>query len=657
MKTPSFESYHTQLARALFVLWFALVHIHISVPVWAQNVAERLQQGVDDPEGSQNEFRGGSDQRDDNMKQLFAPLMSDAGGEIDKWYNPHLRDTRISNSNRDKQAKLRAEAGVAITWYNDAEQCLECRNGLNTKKTACPICQPDNSGCNGQDWYDDHLHDECCLPSGQGTKVYKEFTKDTNFKTCCVKIEEESYTEERIACLHPKGDGWAGLFEYYYPTTALGWENERTSTMIAKKDEVTDCVEEVDSMMEDDKAVDWVSKAIERNQKMAAGESPSDVSGSAAKSNVQNVIKEVRPQDKKLRFSDSLQGEGLTVRVNFPLMDPAERKKIAKHFCMRPEQFDKLMDPAYDDVQLEGGPTVGALEEIEIWSNYCPKGVELMTNTEFSKGLKNIDGTKTDLVKGYDAWSEDPLYCQRINASANQNMEITKIKEVIEKSQGAGRTASEVGYTCSANGKLNGGMVPLSLYRHAAVERRAAISDHALGFLIAAGLFKDGGMVSGQKSKYKRFEPLPYSWIAQDRIFKGKQHSQGGTNELQYADPGNSSCKGYSGENYQGKDTSDQLYISDFTHKVFTQEPIINVGSTDAFDKYRQEWATDESRKEIAKRGLDKEVHNYAAAFRKFATCPKGFVRWRPPSDEHNMNLVSNLNLFCNEENFGGNPS
>ena len=154
-------------------------------------------------------------------------------------------------------------------------------------------------------------------------------------------------------------------------------------------------------------------------------------------------------------------------------------------------------------------------------------------------------------------------------------------------------------------------------------------------------------MRDGNKSYYKRFEPRPYSWQSTERIFKGKRWAGGGSNELLMG------CKSYGGRNYQGQDTSDQLFISNFTHKAFTQEPIVNVNTKDAFDKYVQEWATGSGKKTISKKGVDKDAHNYAAAFRKFATCPAGFVRWRPPTDEHNMNLKANLDTFCGEENFG----
>ncbi len=634
--------------RALWgsVVCAYLIAISLAQVACAQNIAERLQQGVDNPQAAQNQYRGGADDVDGNMKKLFEPIMSGAGGAIDKWYSPHLRDTRINQSNRQKQAKLRSEAGV-----KRIEPCLvgsivvgiRCLNGFDVPLTACKMdgCQNTANECN-IGWPDKHLSLECCTTLGRGTRKYEKFVEDSNFKTCCVRIADKEDDEEKVACKHPRGDGWAGLFEYYYPTNALGWENERTSTMIASKDEVKKCIGDVDSLMEGTKAVDWVSKAIERNQKMAAGESPAGVTGSTVRSKVQEDIKDVRPKDKALRFSDSLQGEGLTLRINFPSMEMGERTKLAEHFCMHPKQFHKLLGTA-DPLQLKGGG-VNKLKRIPIWSNYCEKGVELMTNPSLSY-MVNIDDTDTDFTKGMAAWEQDPLYCQRINSQANENMAITKIKDVIDKSPGRGRTAAEVGYTCSQNGKLNGGMVPVSLYRHAAVERRTAISDHVLGFLIAGGMSEL--MREGNQSYYKRFEPRPYSWQSTERIFKGKRWAGGGSNELLMG------CKSYSGRNYQGQDTSDQLFISNFTHQAFTQEPIVNVNTKDAFDKYVQEWATGSGKKTISKKGVDKDAHNYAAAFRKFATCPAGFVRWDPPDDEHNMNLKANLATFCGEENFG----
>ena len=247
-------------------------------------------------------------------------------------------------------------------------------------------------------------------------------------------------------------------------------------------------------------------------------------------------------------------------------------------------------------------------------------------------------------------------------------MDVTGIGDAIRKSGGgAMRSAAEVGYTCSENGSLNGAMVPVSLYHHAATSRRTAISDHVLGFLIAGGLFPDrwrapGIALGSWRSMYKRFEPQPYSMKADEdyQTFWGKRFTGPGTNELQFVSPGKSNCINLDGKNYDKgngrKDdgNSDQLFLSDFTHQSFTQDPILNEGGAQrAFDRYQQEWAkqNDESKKNIRRSGLDKDAHNYGVSFRIFATCPAGYSRWRP--DASHGSLVANLQKHCGEENFG----
>jgi hypothetical protein len=213
------------------------------------------------------------------------------------------------------------------------------------------------------------------------------------------------------------------------------------------------------------------------------------------------------------------------------------------------------------------------------------------------------------------------------------------------------QSEAAVGYTCLDGGKLNGSMVPVELYRHAAVERRTAITDHALGFLIAGGLAE--GMTAGNRSYYKRFEPRPYSQQMPPHLqtFIGTQFSGGGTNELGLP------CPPLSGENYRFQGSkSDRLYISDKTNKAFDQEMVQANDSKGGFNRYREEWGKDQQAgAKIAARGLDKESQNYAAPFRIFATCPRGYKRWRPqPMDGHNLGLIANVNLYCREENFGG---
>lgn len=628
------------------------------------NVANRLQEGVDDPDNKKNEYRGGVDDLNtviSNMKKISGPVWPDTPNrEMDKWYSPHLRDIAIEGTQRNEQALLRAIAGLAYKLPCGLKLSGKiCVNGTGTWTTACN--DPECKACPlNKPWHNiAHETPLCCLPKGIGTKVYEELTTDTNFKTCCVRDAEIEFTEEEIACSHPDGSGWAGLFEYYYPTTIIGLENQRGETMIATKKQVSECKAEVDEILETKgKGDEWVARAIERNVEAAKDGTEPGASPDPAKlrQQVSDDIKEVRPKDKSLRFTDSLQGEGITVRPFLPAYDRAKMSEVAKHFCMRPEQFHKLMDPQFDKLQLNGGTSSAELDQkIPVWANYCPSGMELMTNPQNASLLVNLDSTDTDLPKGMQAWNNDKLYCQRMNLS-NPNMDRTGIGDVIRKS-GAARGLSEqqVGYTCSATGELNNGLVPISLYRNAAVERRTAFADHAMGFLISAGLWSRVGI----KSNYKRFEPQPYSMTAKPgfETFKGKLFGiMGGTTEI------NTSCVRPDARPYSNNlsvvrldnGNSDQLYLSDYTHKSFTQQPILNEkGGRDAFKKYIQQWSKgdEQSEKDMKAKGLDKDAHNYAIAFRIFATCPKGYSRWRP--DALHGALAANVENSCGEENFG----
>ena len=605
--------------------------------------AKRLQQEAQ----GKNKFRraekvGDMNAAKKNMEELFKDIMisGESDSKTDKWHSPHLRDILIDDKNRKIESTMRGKA--APIGYLLAKYCMDPKNP--PIEAACPLgarmgihtCtwHPLVGGATGPprpaDPYGPHRPDTCCYSAP--TEKYLKLTSDSNFKTCCVLKAEKNWTSEQIACKHPDGSGWAGLFEFYFPTQALGWENDRTTTMIVDKKKVDKCFNESDKILKEPGAKDWVAKAIALKASKADGGMGLGGLQSQAEiqKNVADVIKDVHPQDEKIRMTDSLQSEGLTLRVNLATMDPDYRKKLAKRFCMHPKQFMKIMDGKNqeDPVQKEGGPELKDLDQIPVWSNYCKEGVELMTDPDKSSQLKNPDTpNKTNFVEGMEAWKKDPLYCQRMNLT-NPNMMTTKIGEVVLKSQEKVKSQEDVGYTCLSGGKLNGSMVPVEMTRHAAVERRTAIADHAMGFLIAGGLAP--GMIDGKKSYYKRFEPQPYSWSqlpGQYKTFGGKKWEGGGENEL------GDTCESIQGENYQGQDKSDRLFISNKTHEAFTKEMIDE--NKGGINRYVQEWAADDKKKDISKRGLDDKSQNYAAPYCIFASCPAGFVRWEPPADEH----------------------
>lgn len=610
-----------------------------------------------------NEFRGGvssAKEAQSNMAKLFAKIMITGlgDGKADQWYSPHLRDIRITMFNR-----LREVIGIrywSIPFSNMRYWCSF--PAAVVLPAACPV---GNCWWHG-DRFGPHRPEGSC--DGQSAAAYLPLIQDTNFKTCCVRAGEENFTSEQIVDKHRNGDGWAGLFEYYFPVTAAGWENDRTTTMIVEKEKVRTCFAESEAMMHNQDAARWVSGAIGRGRKYAFGAEGNRDSAQAAAGkalpNVQSVIQDVKPEDPRLQMTDSLNNIGLTVRVNLATMVGTYRRTVAERFCMHPRQFDKLMTLGEnlpgpgggrgDPLQLGmGGLTLPQLANIPIWSNYCARGVELMTNPDNSNLLRNIDLTPTDFVKGMTAWRKDPRYCQQLNESKNLNLKRIGFDKAINGSMIPGPTSEEeVGFTCRDGGNLNGGMVPLSIGRHTPVERRTAISDQVYAMLHSARLAK--GMHAGQKSFLKGFDTRPYSHLNVSELhtppFIGKRFAGGGTNEL------NMPCPPLAGENHLGKPVGDKLYVSDYTHQPFTDAQVRDAGIGEAgVDRYVQKWAKDEnSEKEIAKRGLDKDSQNYATSFRFFATCPVGYVRWKPPRGREDEYTRLNTDRFCKEEYFGG---
>jgi hypothetical protein len=173
--------------------------------------------------------------------------------------------------------------------------------------------------------------------------------------------------------------------------------------------------------------------------------------------------------------------------------------------------------------------------------------------------------------------------------------------------------------------------------------------DHAIAFLIAGGYYfgEMAQMGAGHLlSYYKRFEPRPYSQTF--KLFSGQRFKGGGVNEVGVP------CRTYEGGDYQNKNMSDQLYLSnknvtDSSFSNFDQSVLNNSDSSqkDAFNKYDTQWAAAGHEGDLHPRGLNKSTLNYGAAFRIFATCPQGYKRWR---GAHSENYAQN----CGEEHFGG---
>lgn len=620
-------------ATAFAVAWAPLIHAQEDPSAKLQNLEP-------------NDYRGAKkvsspDAVLQNMKDLFAAILltSAADSAKDKWYSPHLRDITIGIFNRIMEGWWRGRTIPYDFMY------LRCWNIFGPRiPAACPGPMCDWHGA----WGGPHRPWLSCFR--RNTRIYHQFLNDNNWKTCCVRDGEERLTSEQIVSLHPDGDGWAGLVEVNYPVTAFGWENDRTTTMIADQSKVAACVGEVErrKLMENET---WVAGAIKRNLKAVGG----DAGGAGGiEEKVARDISDVRPQDQNNRFADNLNNIGLTVRPLLAALHGEYRKILERRFCGRPGQFDKLMT-IEDNVQLGGGLSVAELDRLKMWANYCPEAVGLMTMPPESQvqSLKNLDGTPTNFDEGIKAWIEDPLYCQKMHLATNPNLTIKGFDTAINQTKGAPKDEKAVGYTCLKKGTLNASMVPLSFTRNSFVERRTAIADQAIAFLIAAGIAP--GMHAGKLSYLKRFEPQPYSMTLGEpyKAFTGKQMRGAGTNELVRTDPAFSSCLPLSGENLQFQNKADRIYISNKFHDPFTQEII---DERKSIDRYVQEWAEQSKKEKIAERGLNEKSLNYGAAFRIVAMCPSGWTRWRPPKDEHAGYLAENVDLRCREEYFGGVP-
>jgi hypothetical protein len=314
-------------------------------------------------------------------------------------------------------------------------------------------------------------------------------------------------------------------------------------------------------------------------------------------------------------------GEVLPVE-GLPGISFNERQRIATSLCMHPDQFMKIMDmreDPYQKVPPGVGNPLGMLKELPIFANYCANGVKLMTDPFQSAFLKPVDGTPTDLSRGFLAGylGAGPLYCQAMHAVDPFGRLTLEQRQLILKSGTVALDEKIVGYSCRNKDTGWVGLSPVTLYRTAQLERRAP--EHALAFLAAAGLHEEKTQQT-KTSYYKRFEPMPYTRKA--NLFTGKRfEGGGGMTEL----PGLPCTRTINGQNYQGQDLSDQLYISDKTNTFngtggFVQEPIHD------WNKFFTEWTKNGK---TPRRGYDEQSQNYATAFRAFASCPLGYKPWR----------------------------
>jgi hypothetical protein len=459
---------------------------------------------------------------------LWNPAHSNTD-KLDKHYSPHLRDIG-DGVQRSAHVHIRSQAGEFSGVTEDA----------------CPA---------SKDWsHPEHETNACC---GTDTSRYAALREDHNFKTCCVRRGEEQLSEEEIACRHPDGTGWAGLFEFYFPTQILEWGRSDGTSLIVDK-------ESIDAAFQESKPISKAQSAPEVDD--------------------------------------------ITLRVNLAAMDQKHREALAKDLCMHPMQFMKLMDPdPHEDPyqrnpEGQGTPGEKMLKAIPLWSTYSKFGATLVTDPLESLKLANFDaasysyigGTKgraTDLALGYErGFSRDAQYCQSL-ADGNIRVDSDGLSDAVDVyGKGISRESKEIntGYSCVDAGSGRMSMSPVT--KGGADQGRELSAARAMAFMIAAGVYAPA-MADPQTrtSYYKRFEPLPYF------KFKGKPFvGSVGANELGLQ------CRTVKGEMYsKATPRGDRLYTGSS-----------GVGG------------------------------NHAAPMRIFASCPKGWTRWRGPHSE----------LACGEE-------
>jgi hypothetical protein len=359
---------------------------------------------------------------------------------------------------------------------------------------------------------------------------------------------------------------------------------------------------------------------------------------------------------------------GLTARTFALGADRGKKAAITTDTCVHPAQFNKIWHE-FGALKHDGllQPGFGGLTAQELLSknkfiaSWSAEGYELMTNPDNSR-IQNFHWTRTNFVRGMQAWDQNALFCQAKLAQDDPNMKATGLSDVILASGWSQSfSPAATGFTCLNSG-LNLAQVPLLMTRQAYVDRRAAIGDLALPFATAGGLYPPKWVNPGLlTSRQRAFEQQPYTMYAETglQMFWGKAFNPSPlgfprTNEL------NKPCRPLNGPNYQHGPgytqggNSDQIYTSDFTHKSFNKEPVLNIDDeTNAFAKYSQEWAKneDDQKKGMRFKGFDEKANNYAVLWRPMALCPLGFARWTP-TDPHGL-LKKRLSDNCLVENFG----
>jgi hypothetical protein len=302
-----------------------------------------------------------------------------------------------------------------------------------------------------------------------------------------VRRDEALLSEEEIACRHPDGTGWAGLFEFFYPTEVVGWGAAQGESLLLDQELSAACA--------------------------ADGE----VTGAAA------------------------EGDAV-VRLNVALLDPRYRQELAQDMCLHPQQFMKLLDPdpLENPFQLppegRGVPGLQMLRNFPIFAPFCRHGAILATDAQESAKLANFDAdfypgvggsvdNATDLARGYERGGARAGGVCGVAGPASAATPEGTLRDMVAQvapTQAAGAAAAQVGHSCRI--LSDGRRVALSpLARRARARAPEELQSHAMAAVIAAGVYAPALADSqARRSVFPRYEPREY-YVFSGRPFVGAQ--------------------------------------------------------------------------------------------------------------------------------------
>jgi hypothetical protein len=407
--------------------------------------------------------------------------------------------------------------------------------------------------------------------------------------------------------------------------------------VFATVDEFKNGLAEVKKLKDGQQGKDFVKQGIESAQK-AAGLDPKKPKDKIIEETQQDLAKETDEgltEDTRNTATNRSGVGGVTVRPNFAWLSKSHRKALAEHFCMHPNQFDKIMhESKLENPYQKLPPNPRDSGDLKFYPDIPPFGAPHFANgwilssdvreTMFVKNIHaNRGGGKiTELDKGYmNGYKKlGPLYCDKYQQD-KKTYWLEGLPEVLDKVEAkAPGSLGEVGYSCWGESMMP--WSPVVLGRYTPSEHRSP--SEVVQWLIAAAYYnsqsgvKDSNLTDGnQQSYYVAYEPQAYYGIL------GKQYKKDFvTNEL------NNICRDeWEGEAEKGA-ISDHFWASAVPQGEDKNYSFIQgiIKDASALGIYFQKWAKKNG--ELPTRGLDYQSINHATSLRFFASCPAGYEVW-----------------------------